>query len=312
MSRKYFTNFVVLTLFAGGMILSGCKSVPVDILSMTAPDSLQTNQNGNFSIEINEKAKLPVDVSWNFGDSKSAKGTSTTHAYAEAGTYTVAVTASNRKGKSVDTSTASVVVVNPPVAASIVSLRASNNSPDTQTAVTFSASVNGDTPMSYAWTFGDGGTSSMASPTHTFAKSGTYTVQLNVSNKTGSDSRTMSMKVAMYEAEICKEVTELSAALFDRNSSGLTDSAREALSENLVILNECPNMNVRVEGISAPGERRAQELSEDRARAVEQFYANNGVPAARMVTMGKGRAEGLTSKKEGLAQYRRVDTIVVR
>ena len=31
-----------------------------------------------------------------------------------------------------------------------------------------------------------------------------------------------------------------------------------------------------------------------------------------MVTIGNGRAEGLTSKKEGLAQYRRVDTIIVR
>jgi surface-anchored protein len=312
MSRKYFSNLVVLTLFASGMIFTGCKSVPVDILSMTAPDSLLTNQNGNFAITTNEKAKLPVDVSWNFGDSKSAKGTTTSHSFSAPGTYTVAVTASNRKGKSTDVSSASVVVMNPAVAASIVSLRASNNSPDTQTSVTLSASVNGDTPMSYAWTFGDGGTSSSASPSHTFPKAGSYTVQLNVSNKAGSDSRTMTLDVAMYEAEICKEVTELAAALFDRNASGLTDGARDALNENVQILNECPNMNVRVEGLSAPGERRAQELSEDRARAVEQFYTGNGVAAARIVTLGKGRAEGLTSKKEGLAQYRRVDTIVVR
>ena len=312
MSRKNFSNFVVLTLFAAAMMVTGCKSVPVDILSMTAPDSLQTNQNGNFAVATNEKAKLPVDISWNFGYSKTSKGASTTHSFPEAGTYTVTATASNRKGKSKDVTTASVVVVNPAVAASIVSLRASNNSPDTETAVTFSASVNGDTPMSYAWTFGDGGTSSNASPTHTFDKAGSYTVQLNVSNKAGSDSRTMTLKVAMYEAQICKEVTELSAALFDRNSSVISDNARGSLSENLEILNECPNMNVRVEGLSAPGERRAQELSEDRARAVEQYYTNNGVAAARIVTVGKGRAEGLTSKKEGLAQYRRVDTIVVR
>lgn len=312
MSRSFFSNLVVMTLFAGAMIFTGCKSVPVDILSMTAPDSLLTNQNGNFSIAINEKAKLPVDVSWNFGDSKSAKGTASTHSFDKPGTYTVTATASNRKGKSRDTSTASVVVVNPAVPASIVSLRASNNTPDTQTSVTFSASVNGDAPLSYAWTFGDGSTSSNASPSHTFAKAGSYTVQLNVSNKAGSDSRTMTLNVAMYEAAICKEVTELSAALFDRNASVLTESARAALSENVEILNECPNMNVRVEGLAAPGERRAQELSEDRARAVEQFYTNSGVPAARIVTLGKGRAEGLTSKKEGLAQYRRVDTIVVR
>lgn len=312
MSRNNFSQLVVMTLFAAVTILTGCKSVPVDILSMTAPDSLMTNQNGNFAVTINEKAKLPVDVSWNFGDSKSAKGTTTSHAFTAPGTYTVSVTASNRKGKSTDVATASVVVMNPSVAASIVSLRASNNSPDTQTGVTFSASVNGDAPLSYAWTFGDGGTSSNASPSHTFTKPGSYTVQLNVSNKSGSDSRTMTLNVSMYEAQICKDVSQLGAAFFSANDSVLSAEARGVLTENLEILNECPNMNVRVEGVSAPGERRAQELSEDRARAVEQYYTSNGVAAARVVTVGKGRAEGLTSKKEGLAQYRRVDTIVVR
>ncbi len=35
---------------------------------------------------------------------------------------------------------------------------------------------------SYAWTFGDGGSSSLESPTHTYAASGTYTVQLTVTD----------------------------------------------------------------------------------------------------------------------------------
>ncbi|MDE2995381.1 MAG: PKD domain-containing protein [Bacteroidota bacterium] len=312
MIKSLFSNSFVLALLVAGLTMTGCKSVPVDITSMTAPDSLQTNQNGTFVIETNADAKLPVAVSWDFGDEGSADGSSATHSFNSAGTYTVTATATNRKGKSVDMSSATVVVVNPPVPAQIVSIRASNNSPDTETAVTFSASVNGDTPVSYSWNFGDGASSSDASPSHTFAEPGTYTVQLNASNRAGSDSRSMSITVDWYEAAICREVTELSSAFFDRNSSQLSDEGEAALRDNLEILSECPNMNVRVEGVSAPGERRPQELSEDRARAVEQFYADNGVPANRMVTMGNGRAEGLTSKKEGLAQYRRVDTIIVR
>ena len=312
MSRKNISNFFVLAFLVSGMLMTGCKSVPVDILSMTAPDRLQTNQNANFSVGVNEDAKLPVDVSWSFGDNSSANGESTTHSFSEAGTYNVTATASNRKGKSTDQFSRSVVVVNPPVPASIVSLRASDNSPDTETAVRFTATTNGDSPLSYAWSFGDGSNSSDSSPSHTYSEPGTYTVQLNLSNKAGSDSRTMNVTVDWYEAQICREVTELSGAFFDRNSSVLSDDAKAALGDNLQILAECPNMNVRLEGISAPGERRAQELSEDRARAVEQFYADNGVAATRLVTVGNGRAEGLTSKKEGLAQYRRVDTIIVR
>lgn len=312
MDRKYISNLFVLSFLIAGMTMTGCKSVPVDILSMTAPDSLQTNQNGNFSVGTNEDAKLPVDISWDFGDSASANGSETGHAFADAGTYTVTATASNRKGKTMVERSATVVVVNAPVPASIVSIRASDNSPDTQTSVDFTASVNGDTPISYAWDFGDGANSSSASPSHTFDSPGTYTVQLNASNKAGSDSRSMSINVDWYEAQICREVTELSGAFFDRNSSVLSDDAVTTLNDNLEILSECPNMNVRIEGLAAPGERRAQELSEDRARAVEQFYTENGVSATRMVTVGNGRTEGVTSKKEGLAQYRRVDTIIVR
>lgn len=312
MTKQFFSHSFVLALLVAGVTMTGCKSVPVDITSMSAPDSLLTNENGSFTIATNEKAKQPIAVSWSFGDNQTAAGASANHAFANPGTYTVTATASNRKGKSTDTSTATVVVVNPPVPAQIVSIRASNNTPDTETSVTFSASVNGDTPISYAWNFGDGTTSSQASPSHTFAEPGTYTVQLNASNKAGSDSRTMSLTVNWYEAAICREVTELSSAFFDRNSSVLTAEGTSALNDNLAILAECPNMNVRVEGVAAPGERRPQELSEDRARAVEQFYAENGVSATRMVTVGNGRAEGLTSKKEGLAQYRRVDTIIVR
>ncbi len=312
MARKLFSNSFMLFILAGGILLTGCKSVPVDILSMTAPDSLQTNQNGDFSVATNDDAKMPVSVNWDFGDSGSASGAANSHSFQNAGTYTVTATASNRKGKSTDMSSTTVVVVNPPVPAQIVSIRANNNSPDTETSVTFTASVNGDMPVSYAWSFGDGGTSSQASPSYTFATAGTYTVQLNASNRAGSDSRSMTMTVDMYEAAICREVAELGGVFFDRNSSELNDEAMSALTDNLEILSECPNMNVRVEGVSAPGERRSQELSEDRARAVEQYYAENGVSSTRMVTIGNGRAEDLTSKKDGLAQYRRVDTIIVR
>jgi PKD repeat protein len=39
----------------------------------------------------------------------------------------------------------------------------------------------------YSWTFGDGGTANEAEPAHTYAAAGTYTVQLTVTNASGSD-----------------------------------------------------------------------------------------------------------------------------
>ena len=43
---------------------------------------------------------------------------------------------------------------------------------------------------SYAWTFGDGGTSTAASPSHVYAAAGTYTVALTVTGPGGSNTQT--------------------------------------------------------------------------------------------------------------------------
>ncbi|MBD8881848.1 MULTISPECIES: protease pro-enzyme activation domain-containing protein [Rhodanobacter] len=46
----------------------------------------------------------------------------------------------------------------------------------------------GGTISTYSWTFGDGGTSTAASPSHTYTAAGTYTVSLTVTDNTGATS----------------------------------------------------------------------------------------------------------------------------
>jgi len=296
-------------LFIGTLSLIGCKT-EVTVMSVDGPDSLRTNQSGTFMAVVNEDASEPVEYNWNFGDSRTGLGKTVTHSFSQPGTYRVAVTATNKKGP--DTGEASVVVYRPPVPAEVVTISANPQTPDTRTPVSFSSNVRGDVPISYNWSFGDVGSSTSTNPTYTFDTAGTYTITLRASNNAGSDSRSMTITVEEYEADYCSEVVEMNAAYFARNSSVLTEEARAALQENLSILSDCPNTNVRVEGFSAPGERNAQSLSEDRARAVEQFYSDNGVPVSRIMAMGQGRQGGTTSKKEGVDQFRRSDTIPIR
>ncbi len=47
----------------------------------------------------------------------------------------------------------------------------------------------------YHWNFGDGGTSALANPTHTYQANGTYTITLIVSNSCGSDTATNSISI---------------------------------------------------------------------------------------------------------------------
>ncbi len=308
---KQLRSSLLLTgvLFIGALSMVGCKTA-VEVLSVTGPDSLRTNESGTFIANTNEDASEPVEYNWNFGDSRTGIGKSTTHSFSQPGTYTVTVTATNKKGP--DSGETMVTVYRPPVPAEIITISASPQNPNTRTAVNFTSNVRGDVPLTYRWSFGNMGSSTTANPSYTFDTPGTYTVTLAATNDAGTDSRSMTITVDVYEAEYCSEVIEMNPAYFARNSSVLTPEARAALQENLQILNDCPNTSVRVEGYAAPGERNVQSLSEDRARAVEQFYVDNGVAISRSMAVGQGRVSGTTSKKEGIEQYRRVDTIPVR
>jgi uncharacterized repeat protein (TIGR01451 family) len=59
-------------------------------------------------------------------------------------------------------------------------------SPAAGAAVRFTDTSTG-TPTSWAWTFGDGGTSTEQSPSHTYGAAGQYAVHLTVTNPNGSD-----------------------------------------------------------------------------------------------------------------------------
>ncbi|HEB62331.1 MAG TPA: PKD domain-containing protein, partial [Bacteroidetes bacterium] len=61
--------------------------------------------------------------------------------------------------------------------------------------ITFTNSSNGGT--TFAWDFGDGNTSTDKNPTHTYTKSGKYTVVLKVDNK---DDQTYSKEIEVADA----------------------------------------------------------------------------------------------------------------
>jgi PKD repeat protein len=58
------------------------------------------------------------------------------------------------------------------------------------TNVAFDSSASTGSPTVWAWTFGDGGTSTAQNPSHPYAATGTYTVALTVTNAYGSNTQT--------------------------------------------------------------------------------------------------------------------------
>ncbi len=138
-----------------------------------------------------------VTFSWAFGDGNTAAGAEVTHAFTQAGTYTVTLTVTDADGLSA-TDTCSATVTN---LAPTAAMAAEQNKLEGD-AIALSGTSTTDTPsdlplLVYVWDFGDGTSGSGSSTTHAYADEGTYTVKLTVTDDDGAtDSTTTSVAVA--------------------------------------------------------------------------------------------------------------------
>jgi gliding motility-associated-like protein len=133
--------------------------------------------NTSFSL-TNTTTPAGASASWDFGDGGTSNATNPTHTYSTAGTYTISLTETLNGCNSI--ATKNVVVLANPVPGFTADVTVSCSSPLT---VNFTdQSVNA---ANYFWDFGDGNTSSLQNPSHTYLGQGTFTVTLTVSNAFG-------------------------------------------------------------------------------------------------------------------------------
>ncbi len=90
------------------IFVSERDATPPTITTLTVPASAGVGSRVSLSAVATD-ALAPVTVSWDFGDGAGARGTSVTHAYGAAGTYTVTVSARDGAGN-VATQTRSITV----------------------------------------------------------------------------------------------------------------------------------------------------------------------------------------------------------
>ena len=126
----------------------------------------------------------PDNWIWTFGDGESSILKNPVHSYVEEGFYTVKLVVSNSSGTdSIIKSNFIEVEDNSPIAdfiadTSIVGINDVINFTD--------LSLND--PSTWNWNFGDGNTSNLQNPSHSYNIIGNYTVSLTASNAYGSDS----------------------------------------------------------------------------------------------------------------------------
>lgn len=137
----------------------------------------------------------PLIYLWDFGDGSTSIDAAPVYTYTVDGTYTVTLTVIDA---SMQTATDTEIIT---VAADLPAIAVASANPtsgEPTLRVRFSsAGSSGNEPLSYYWTFSEGGSSTRANPGHYYYTEGTYTATLTVTDADGdTDSATVTITVS--------------------------------------------------------------------------------------------------------------------
>ncbi|MDE1837129.1 MAG: PKD domain-containing protein [Euryarchaeota archaeon] len=130
----------------------------------------------------------PVSITWSLGDGTWGSGSPISHTYTALGNYTVNAWVNDSGGGLWSGGGFTVTVSRDPR----ISANVSNPTTDVGNVETFSVVTwGGSTPYAYHWAFGDGTSSSLASPTHAFNVAGAYFAQIWANDSAGGSVSTL-------------------------------------------------------------------------------------------------------------------------
>lgn len=252
----------------------------------------------------------PYTYNWDLGDGATSTEQNPRHTYENPGKYTASVTATDAKGNTAIGSFA-VTADCPPPSATPSGNPASGTAPFT---VAFQAGASGGCPpLSYAWDFGDGGTSMEENPTHEYTTDGTFTAKVTVTDAKGTTSQagTFGVTAAAPFIPTPEKPVVLEGVNFETNKATLLEGSANILDRVAESLIAHPEVNVEVAGhTDSDGSVSYNlKLSQQRANTVRDYLVKMGVPAAQLTAKGYGEAEPIADNKtkEGKATNRRVE-----
>ena len=160
-----------------------CRSITV-VFAPEVAFEVEAKGNGLFDFKDLSSNK-PTGWNWDFGDGNSSSDGNPQHSYSSPGTYTVCLEVTNSAGSDAACQTIRVVLIPNAGFTTVESDEGTYNFTD----------ASGNEPTGWQWDFGDGNSSNMQNPSHSYASPGTYTVCLVASNAEGADTICQSLKV---------------------------------------------------------------------------------------------------------------------
>jgi PKD repeat protein len=213
---KNFIWLVVLTLVA---CESGIEE-PDPGNPPTANFIFQVQTTNGRAVSFASTSNGATSVVWDFGDGIGRSFVAApSYTFARNGTYTIKLTAINRAGIDTKTETISVEGTNDPIA----------NFETTFTGVSNLLQVNlvntSEFGATYLWNFGDGNTSSAQNPgTHQYAASGTYQIELAVTNAAGTVTRRRRTTIAVIDGSTIQRTWKFRSEPYRINAYPVKDT----------------------------------------------------------------------------------------
>ncbi|HVB03135.1 MAG TPA: PKD domain-containing protein [Chitinophagaceae bacterium] len=169
--------------FPGGCMDSITKNFSIaasPVAAFTASDSISCRSP--FAVNFTDQSSNATSWNWNFGDGLNATSQNPSHTYSTLGTFDVKLLVSNASGCLDSVTKSGFIKISQPVV-SFTPLTFKGCIP---LIVPFtSTSSSTDSITGYFWDFGDGSTSILKNPTHTYTTQGTYDVKLVITTAGG-------------------------------------------------------------------------------------------------------------------------------
>jgi len=168
---QIFTAFLVLGLFCG----AATAATAIFNANITSGEKPLT-------VGFSDQSENATSWQWDFGDGSSNSTRNPIHTYANAGQYTVKLTAGFQNETATETKSNYITVSD---STALTAVFAANVTQGTiPLTVGFAGSSTNAT--SWQWDFGDGSSNSTQNPIHTYTSAGKYTVTLTVKDSNGN------------------------------------------------------------------------------------------------------------------------------